>query len=70
MHTAAYVEPHPEDFRQAGLVTRATQSALASTAEAMMSWEQGVHDEVRERLGAAAGSAPFAETPSAGDPPI
>ena len=44
LDAAAYVDAHPDDFRRAGQVIRKSPSALASSAEAMMSWEQDMHD--------------------------
>lgn len=48
---AGEVEQRREEFLRAGRVIRQTPGALASSARALMEWEQSVRSEVADRLG-------------------
>ena len=52
MSAAAEVEQRREQFLRAGRVIKQTPGALASSARALMEWEQAVRGEVADRLGA------------------
>lgn len=51
MTAAAEVEQRRAEFLRAARVIRQTPGALASSARALMEWEQTVRSEVAERLG-------------------
>ncbi len=51
MSAAAEVEQRREQFLRAGRVIKQTPGALASSARALMEWEQAVRGEVADRLG-------------------
>jgi AcrR family transcriptional regulator len=58
MTAAAEVEHRREEFLRAGRVIRQTPGLLASSARALMEWEQTVRTEVAERLGDTDGMYP------------